>query len=125
MQNDTGELLKSMAPFLNSLLIQEDSKMFYCRFSDGVFWDDEVPRQAEGWCAEYSWVMRGIIRHRTAMLLNLGDSRFAGLFDAAKELFPHWPGFSQERCTATQEFQQFYENSKRRDRTDSDEIDLF
>jgi len=108
MHNDEcTRALKSIAPQLNHLKVDDRATIGYDLFADALVWSDEYPEAMDEDVQSYQ-CLRIVLRYRTAGLLGEHEDALEVYWNAAKELFPDWPGFRRERCTRSAELQQEY-----------------
>lgn len=87
------EMLLQAAPECRALSrLDPNATLFYDMMADGAWWSDETPKEFEAVSA-----LRMVVRHRTCVICGI-DSPFGEEWEIAKELFPEWVGFREERC---------------------------
>ena len=84
------------------------AELKYDGFADAVYWDDEIP---DGLTPEITDLIRVVLRYRTTLLLKEPDPTWTLVWTIAKESFPNWIGFSEDRTTPNDRIAAFYEEN--------------
>lgn len=107
---DLASRLSDLKERMEALRRSRWAKLGYCVMSDGMWWSDELP------CGDLEGLelgcVRGLIRHRSAQIMNQDDIRFAELWETARSVFPGWIGFRSERCSPTKDLKIAYKRLK-------------
>jgi hypothetical protein len=101
--------LDAIAPDLNRLVKDPNAAIHYDMFSGGLWWSDE--RLASGACTD---VLRYLLYYRSKLVDGSAEPGHPEFWLTAKEKFPSWPGFADERCGRDEALAAFQERSGRR-----------
>lgn len=87
------EMLEEAAPACRAMCtVDPNATLFFDLMADGAWWSDETPKEFDAISA-----LRMVVRHRTCMICGI-ESPFGAAWEVAKELFPDWVGFREDRC---------------------------
>jgi hypothetical protein len=97
--------LKSIASDLEQLRLDPAASLHYEIMSDALVWSDELLRNRR---AREIWCMRPVLRYRTGLILGLDLVEFRETWKVAKNIFPKWIGFAQQRCERSASLEALY-----------------
>src|SRR5262245_47697712 len=92
------ERLKAIAPKMEALNPRLLAALRYDMWSGAVYWSDEIPNGID---QEAEDALRGLFRYRTTLILGKPEERLKPLWEAGKQFFPRWIGFSASRVSPT------------------------
>ena len=98
-----------IAPYFNHLTKAHDAQVEYRATSDALVWSDEFPATDIG----DEQAIRYLLKYRTSIIVGVSVEAIKPYWDAAKQAFPEWPGFSMERCQYSSSLKSWYEKMKR------------
>lgn len=90
--------LGQIAARMNALIKSSEAAIHHDLLAGALWWSDERPAFDE---PEHHWCLRPILRYRTSLILGVPDERYESAWEAAKQLFPAWPGFAEEHANLT------------------------
>lgn len=86
------------------------SRYFFELMSGAIVWEDEK----NGLPFEISNVLRLVWAYRTSLYKNEPRKEFEDVWNSAKEAFPNWPGFKEERIDPPEEVIIYFEEAKKK-----------
>jgi hypothetical protein len=93
MSKAAAARMAELAPFLRELRPSPNATISYDLFADALWWSDERPEDGYGFDR-----MRSLLHYRTSIILGQRPVRFdEEEWNAARRLFPEWPGFDPRR----------------------------
>lgn len=100
--NDCEELFLLNRNTLPDSSNQVEPQIAYDVMADGIYWNDEGLKEIE-W--KLSNAFRFVINHRTHLITNssLSTKLNQQIFELAKQYFPNWIGFREDRCSYNQQ----------------------
>lgn len=104
--------LSVIAEQLNQLPVASNPTVGYDLFADALVWSDEYPKEMAGRVRSFD-CLKLILRYRTAIICGDEEAELEVYWNAAKQLFPKWPGFLQLRCSRSTELQQEFDRLKK------------
>ena len=105
MLNEWFENLATIASEFNALTKSADAKLQYDLFADAISWSDELPSGASG---DSLYLFRSLVHYRTGLIINEPKPAGHPFWLSAKEAFPNWPGFDEDRCRPDEKLADFY-----------------
>ncbi len=102
--------LGQIAARMNALIKSSEAAIHHDLLAGALWWSDERPAFDE---PEHHWCLRPILRYRTSLILGVPDERYESAWEAAKQLFPAWPGFAEERCKPDDQLATLYRKKHR------------
>ena len=108
------EIEKEYESIAMQMNIQRRSRFAYLQYhllAVALFWTDEMP---EGISETGEDALRFVLRYRTSLMLGNPQSEFESLWTAARRTFPHWVGFSTDRCEPSEQLKSRYLRLRRR-----------
>lgn len=77
----------------------------YHVMADALYWKDEIPEALDDFSGN---CLRFILRYRTSFVNSKEDKKWREYWNRAKQCFPDWIGFSEERCAPNQDLSAIY-----------------
>ena len=75
---------------------EKNSRTQYHVMADAIFWDDEGIKNLN---SKLGNSFRCILHHRTSLITGTPEEIYAKVYNIAKQYFPEWVGFSEDRTT--------------------------
>jgi hypothetical protein len=97
----TASELAILAPFLDALVIMNDSSFFFDVMTESIIWNDEMTSEIRS--DRRSWSLRPLFYYRSTVILKQPDTQYENHWVLGKHLFPNWPGFAPERTAPSDE----------------------
>ena len=96
--------LERLAAKLDKLVPDPNATIGYDLFAGGLVWSDERPEWEEPREDNGAPTIpglgkfRALLNYRSSLILATPRERFRDLWERARGLCPHWPGFLPDRC---------------------------
>jgi hypothetical protein len=105
------EKLTVLAPKMTALRLRRCAVLRYLSFAAAVYWSDEMPRRLDD---DEEDIVRILLRYRTTLILGQPDKELEPYWEAAKQCFPGWIGFSAARVAPNPSVVDFFHDQKER-----------